>query len=104
MEEKKRRVRRIYSTELKQDAVRLVIEQGMTVVQVARDLDIGEASLYEWTRLARIENTVVPQNEDAEAELKRLRKRIKILEEERDILKKASAFYPTRGYRGSRRK
>ena len=53
MEEKKRRVRRIYSTELKQDAVRLVIEQGMTVVQVARDLDIGEASLYEWTRLAR---------------------------------------------------
>lgn len=93
MEEKKKRVHRKYSEELKTDAVRLVIEQGMTVVQVAKDLDIGQASLYEWTRGAREEGTVTPLNEDVEAENKRLKKRIKILEEEREILKKATAFF-----------
>ena len=92
MEEKGKR-NRIYSEQFKRDAVRLVIEEGASVARIAKDLDIGESSLYEWVRIAREEGVVKPKNEGLEAEVVRLRKEVSILKEEREILKKATAFF-----------
>ena len=83
---------RRYTAEFKKDAVRLVQEEGLTAAQVARDLGINANSLYKWIQASS------PEEEDTlsmseQEELRQLRKRVRILEEEREILKKATAFF-----------
>jgi transposase-like protein len=91
----KRRARRQFTDEFKTSAVRLVLDEGKTVSATARDLDLTETALREWVKRARAERThgrsglTTAERE----ELVRLRKALRIAEEERDILKKATAFF-----------
>ena len=92
---KGRRARRTFTDEFKAGAVRLVLDEGKTVGQVARDLDLTETALREWVNRARADRTrgrtglTMAERE----ELARLRKENRELRTERDILKKAAAFF-----------
>lgn len=90
--------RKKYSKEFKLDAVSLVLDQGYTRREAARSLDINEQMLGRWVKEHR-------ESEDGHAfrgngkrtpeqeEIRRLKAEVKRLEMERDILKKATAFF-----------
>ena len=85
--------RRDFTDDFKNDAVKLVIEQGYSAIEVGRRLGINHSNVSRWVRAHRraIEN---PTNTpDLEEEVKRLRKENKRLLMEREILKKAAAFF-----------
>ena len=89
--------RRRFSSEFKQEAVRLVRERGIAVAQVARDLDLHESVLRTWVR-AHVADPAHAfpgegQQKPEEAELTRLRCEVTKLRAERDILKKAAAYF-----------
>ncbi len=91
-----KRQRRAFTKEFKADAVRLVREGGQGVSRVARDLDLTETALREWVKRAEIDAGEGPTDAltTAErAELSQLRRDVKRLEMEREILKKATAFF-----------
>ena len=90
-----RRARRQFSEEFKAGAVRLVLDEGKTVGAVARELDLTASALSLWVRQARAERTRGKSGlmKEEREELVRLRKEVRILAEERDILKKAAAFF-----------
>lgn len=89
-----RRHRRKYTSEFKAEAVGLVHSSGKSIGQIARDLDLTESSLRNWVRQDEIEEGRRPGLTRAEREeLVRLRREVKILREERVILKKAAAFF-----------
>jgi transposase len=91
----KRRVRRQFTDEFKASAVRLVLDEGKTVSGAARDLDLTETALREWVNRARADRTKgkTGLTTAEREELARLRRENRILQEERDILKKATAFF-----------
>jgi transposase len=92
-----KRKRTVYPKEFKLEAVRLVLEKDMSAAQVARDLGLNPELLYRWKR--EFQNDPVfsfPGKGNVtgdEAELKRLKKRVKELEEEREILKKTLGYF-----------
>ena len=90
-----RRLRRQFSDEFKEGAVRLVLDEGKTVGAVARELDLTASALTLWVQHARAERTKGKSGlmKEEREELARLRKENRILVEERDILKKAAAFF-----------
>jgi len=92
---KKRRVRRSFTEEFKIGAVRLVLDEGKPVSQVARDLDLTASSLGSWVERARADRSKGKTGLTTEerAELARLRKEVRELKMERDLLKKAAAFF-----------
>ena len=93
--EKPRRPRRRFDDEFKAQAVRLVLDEGKSVPSVARDLDLTESNLRTWVERARADRThgrtglTTAERE----ELARLRKENRELRTEREILKKAAAFF-----------
>ena len=91
----KRRSRRQFTDEFKASAVRLVLEEGKTVGAAGRDLDLTETALREWVRRAEADRTKgrTGLTTTEREELTRLRKELRIVTEERDILKKATAFF-----------
>ena len=90
-----RRQRRSYTDEFKAGAVALVLDEGKTVGQVARDLDLTASALRTWVERARADRTGGKTGLTTEErhELSRLRKENRELRMERDILKKATAFF-----------
>jgi len=92
-----RRTRRNYTKEFKADAVSLVVEQGYSSAEVGRRLGVSENNVNRWVRQYRDKYESVSTDdltrEQLETELKRLRKENKRLEMEREILKKAAAFF-----------
>jgi transposase len=91
-----RRKRRNFSAEFKADAVRLVTSGSKTIPEVTKDLDLTETALRDWVKRAEADSSKVPTSTltTAErAELIDLRKRLKRAEMERDILKKATAYF-----------
>lgn len=97
---KQRRKRRSFTTEFKVEAVRLVTEEGKTVGQVARDLDLTETALRTWVERARADRGQGKAGALTTAEreeLARLRKENRQLQMERDFLKKAAAFFAKEG-------
>jgi transposase len=91
-----RRKRRKFTDEFKADAVKLCAAGGRSVAQVAADLDLTETALREWMKRAAADAGKGPPNVLTTAErdeLSELRKRVKRLEMEREILKKAAAFF-----------
>jgi transposase-like protein len=87
-----RRKHRHYSPEFKAEAVRLVTETAEPLSKIARDLNVSAKSLQNWAEAAR-PAAREPLTEDERSELVRLRRDIKRVEMERDILKKATAFF-----------
>jgi len=91
------RKRKNYSKQFKTDAVKLVTEQGYKITEAARNLGIHPGLLGRWKKQFEIDNTnafpgkghMTPEKE----ELYRLRKENKRLKMEREILKKATAFF-----------
>jgi len=91
-----RRKRRKFTDEFKADAVKLCKAGGRSVKQVAADLDLTETALREWVKRAATDTGQGPPHLLTTAErdeLSELRKRVKRLEMEREILKKAAAFF-----------
>ena len=82
-----------YSKEFKEEAVALVLEQGYSVPQAAESLGIAANMLYRWKDDIEQKRAGKALKEDERTELKRLRKEVKDLRMEREILKKASAFF-----------
>jgi transposase len=89
---KNRRERRKYTSEFKVEAVRLVETGSKSIPQVARELDLTESALRSWVELARAEKQG-GLTADERVELARLRREVKRLEMEREILRKATAFF-----------
>jgi transposase len=86
--------RRKYTREFKVSAVKLVQEQGYSVAEAARSLGIDPTNVREWVKKLGVEEGLIPTGQGAlAAELRRLRKENARLLMERDILKKAAAFF-----------
>lgn len=93
---KKRRIRRKFTDEFKAGAVRLVLREGRTVAQVSRELDLAESVLHGWVRRAKIDRGQGPPGaltSEERDELARLRKEVRVLKEEKEVLRKAAAFF-----------
>jgi transposase len=89
--------RRKFSREFKLEAVKLVKDRGVAVAQAARDLDLHENVLRKWIRDAGSDpQHAFPghgQLKPEQLEIDRLRKEVAKLKAERDILKKAAAYF-----------
>lgn len=84
--------RKRYTREFKEEAVKLVTAQGYRVAEAARNLGVDVNTLGRWKR--EVEGgSGLPVRADTQSELARLRKENKRLRMEREILKKAAAFF-----------
>lgn len=88
---------RTFPKEFKQEAVRLVESSGKSMVQVARDLGIADSTLYHWCK-QQIEQGAQAfpgsgHQTEHEEELRRLKRELEIVRQERDILKKALSIF-----------
>ena len=92
---RQKRSRRSFTDEFKAGAVRLVLDEGKTIAQVARDLDLTASALGGWVERARADRTngKTGLTSEERAELTKLRKENRELRMERDLLKKAAAFF-----------
>ena len=91
-----KRKRRAFTKEFKAEAVRVVQASGKTVGAVARELDLTETALRAWVRQVGIDAGHGPAGAlttEEREELGRLRREVRTLRMERDILKKATAFF-----------
>ncbi len=90
-----RRRRRTFTEKFKADAVRHVRSGDRSIGQVARDLDLTETALRSWVGNAERAASPDPSelSKEERQELKQLRKRVRELEMDREILKKAAAFF-----------
>lgn len=86
---------RKFDEDFRQGAVRLVLETGKPIAQVARDLGMNEGTLGNWVVKARAERDggEAPLSEDERTELNRLRKEIVELRMQRDVLKRSVALW-----------
>ena len=88
--------RRTFSREFKLAAVNKVVVQGLSCTEVARDLGIRDTMIHNWKKAFVADGTLKAKSEgnsSVEEELKRLREENRQLKMERDILKKATAFF-----------
>lgn len=92
---KGKRTRRSFTDDYKAGAVRLVLDEGQTVAAAAHDLGLTESSLRNWVEHARADRTKgkTGLTTAEREELARLRKELRVVKEEREILKKAAAFF-----------
>lgn len=84
--------RQKFTQEFRLEAVRLSRESGRTVSQIAADLGIAASTLTQW-RANDTAQAPAPPHDDPSKELVRLRRENEILRQERDLLKKATAFF-----------
>lgn len=90
----KKRKRRSYTPEFKAEVVNLIETSDKSIAQVARELELTDSAVRSWVEAARKQSSPSATNQvGLEAENKELRQRVKVLEMERAILKKAAAFF-----------
>jgi transposase len=82
-----------YTEEFKLEAVKQVTDRGHTVVDVAGRLGVTTNSLYAWIKRYEVPEAQRAANQDQASELRRLKAELKRVTEERDILKKAAAYF-----------
>jgi transposase len=82
-----------YSDEFKAEAVRQVLERGYSVKEVAERIGVCTDSLYKWVRLAKANDPASDELAKTKLENQRLKAELRRVQEERDILKKAAAFF-----------
>ncbi len=88
--------RKNYTKEFKREAVRLVQETGKPMTKIARDLGVSHTALRDWINKYKANHSQDnggPLTAEEREELQRLRKENRVLQMERDILKKATAFF-----------
>ena len=88
---KQKRTRRRFTTEFKAETVKLVKQSDRTMADIAMELGISAKSVGEWVRLAEESGDSI--SDDERSELKRLRKEVRELRMEKEILAKATAFF-----------
>ena len=99
-----KRKRRKFNPEYKAETARLVAESGKTISEIAHDLDLTESSLRNWVRQSEIDAGRGPAGaltSEEREELRRLRHENRQLRMEREILKKATAFFAKENSRDS---
>jgi transposase len=88
--------RRRYTASEKAEAVRLVLDSGLSHAQISRDLGLSEQNLSRWVKQGKVDAGQGPQGAlttGEKAELRKLRRENRTLRLERDFLKKAAAFF-----------
>lgn len=89
--------RRQFGREFKIEAVRLIKDRGVSVAQASRDLDVHETQLRKWVKLFSADPaqafTGHGQMKPEQLEIEKLRREVAKLKAERDILKKAAAYF-----------
>lgn len=93
---KPKRPRRSFTDEFKAEVVKKVLSSGKTAGQVARELDLTETAVRGWVRQAHVDRGKGPPGAlttSEKEELAQLRKEVRELREDREILKKAAAFF-----------
>jgi len=99
--------RSVFTQEFKEEAVKMVIDGGLSQPEVCRRLSLGNSTLARWVRQARNGGLPIatarrtPVTEE-EMEVSRLKREIAELKMERDILKKASAYFARESLKGTR--
>jgi transposase len=92
----RKRKRRSFSPEYKAEVAKLVLQGGKSIGQVCRELDLTETAVRKWVKQAEVDSGNGPPGAlttEEREELRRLRKENKQLRMEREILKKATAFF-----------
>ena len=92
----KRKKRRTFTKEFKAEVVELCLRGDRSIGKVSRDLDLTETAVRSWVSQAKVdrgEGTRGELTSDEKVELRRLRREVRQLREEREILKKATAFF-----------
>jgi transposase len=84
---------RKYTDEFRRDAVRIATTSGLTRPQVSSDLGVGLSTLNKWVQKHQHDDLMSGPHEDVEKENSRLRKEVRLLREEREVLKKAAIFF-----------
>ena len=87
--------RKIYSDEFRQSAVKMVVTERNTISSVAKRLGVNYHTLREWVQLAKSNapTSMIPKDLPAEQRIRELEKENARLRMERDILKKATAYF-----------
>ena len=86
--------KRAFTEQFKDSVVREVVEHSRAIVDVAKENNVSVQSVSRWVAAYRLENPAEEKISESELEeLKRLRRRVRALEEEVDILGKATAFF-----------
>lgn len=100
MSKQKTRKRRMFSTEYKAEVVRLCQQEGKTPHRVARELGLSPSAVLQWARQAEVDargGGVGALTTAEREELAALRREVRTLRQERDILKRATAFFAREG-------
>ncbi|ADD69432.1 transposase IS3/IS911 family protein [Denitrovibrio acetiphilus DSM 12809] len=82
-----------YTDEFKIEVVKQITEQGHKVNDVASRLDVNPSSIYNWIKKYGSDNSDYKIQSDHQSEINRLKKELRRVTEERDILKKAAAYF-----------
>ena len=91
---KRQRTRRYFSPEFKAETIELIRSSGRSIPDICRELDLTETTVRNWMRQARIDaGDEEGLSTDEREELRRLRSENRTLKMERDLLKKAAAFF-----------
>lgn len=90
-----KQVKRSYTTEFRESAVNLVISSDKSTASIAKELGIKTTTLYSWVNKAKDADSKQSGTNNAQMfdELKRLKKELAEVKEQRDILKKATAYF-----------
>ncbi len=94
--DKQKKARRVHAPEFKAETVRLVRDGGRGVVQVAKELGLADSLVRNWLRQADVDQGAGPPGALTTAEkeeLSHLRREVKVLRMEREILKRAATFF-----------
>lgn len=86
-------IKRVFTNEFKQEAVRLMERGESTIVQIAKDLGVSDSTLHNWRKQFGTKPDGSRTTADEHEELIQLRRENRILKEEREILKKAAAYF-----------
>ena len=84
-----------YSDEFREEAVQLVLDSKSSVMQISKDIGVNIWTLREWVKKHREKSRAISpgKGETLEEENRRLKREINILRQERDLLKKAAAYF-----------
>jgi len=86
-----------YSQEFKDSTIQLILNSNQSVLQISRDLGVSDKTLYAWMRAYREKNNIPSASqqskESLEEENRRLRRELNQVKKEREILKKAAAYF-----------